>query len=189
MSLKILLKDYPQFRTSCALFTEKLEDHNKILLSLFNKEQDTILDVGAGVEGTLAVAAAEGGYKYYPMDIDVCPELADAAPNTLLFAESLGYIDNLVLRDLISAPEITKVVIKDFWSDLRQWQNPYEYDYGSTKNFIMDLLILSGYTVNIKRFKEDMTRWNALYDATGLPANWRGNPTPKIILIATRKGN
>lgn len=140
---------HPEMKTSAVLLAPDFPEHYAKLKSYF-LSTDVILDVGSGTNRFS---------EYIPnaTGVDETTDLKTydlSGYNTLHFSESVGYISHEVLERLITAPNIKKVVIKDFLTD----KNPkgveeyFSYEFSTLNNFILPLLEQNGYTVRATEF-------------------------------------
>jgi hypothetical protein len=149
MSTLTYWENLPEMSLPSALFTEKLTDHYAVLKSFFNNT-DTVLDISKG--STLFATYVPNTTQKSFKEIDL-NNSALSLYNTIHMSETVGYLDNLVIEQLISLPNITKIVIKDFLCDKNPYgiEEDFSYDFTKVNNVVLPLLEKYNYTLKINK--------------------------------------
>jgi len=142
-------ENLPEMSLPTALFTKSLTDHYAVLKTFFTST-DIILDIdkGSTLFATYVPNTTQKSFK----EIDL-NNSALSLYNTIHMSETAGYLDNQILEQLISLPNIKKIVLKDFLCD----KNPdgieeaFSYDFTKVNNVVLPLLEKYNYTLKINK--------------------------------------
>lgn len=142
-------ENLPEMSLPSALFTQKLADHYAVLKSFFNST-DIILDISKGSTLFNTYVPNTTQKTFQEINLNNSDLLLY---NTIHMSETVGYLDNLVIEQLISLPNIKKIVIKDFLCNKEPEgiKEDFSYDFTKINKVVLPLLEKYNYTLKINK--------------------------------------